>query len=424
MSTGVVAGRRRAWLRLRALVTVAALVALPARARAQGGPTARVRYLGGYTHELPEVVGTSTHDYWAGVVPELSYLFAERRWSLRATYAFTAMVHTRNPAEIANRLTLISSYELSKRTTLLLSADANQTSLSNYLITRPLLDTSAVVVPTTNSRLLTATASEGLLWEASPSVLFGQGVNASYVTSLDPETRIDNVFVTGLVSLERTWKRDALGVELRGAYTNVDTPPIAAQSFVTITAAPRWRHDLTPTLTSLVSAGASGVVSPDAQTEPVVTPFGRGALLYTLDASSLELSYAGGAAPNVLTGQMLVSHQVTLRGGMSLSDRYRVRAGGSVGYLHGSVLDLRNDAPPAPDVDAFLADVDVTWLATEWMQLFARGLFLAQDNGSEAPTFIREAVIFGLQLSSRSPDGIAIPVRFPQRVDRGDATAQ
>ena len=406
----------------RRTVLCAAFVAMPSLARAQGEFTGRVRYLGGYTHELPEVPDRSTEDYWAGVVPELSHLFAERRWNLRTTYALTAMVHTRNPAEIANRLTLISSYELSRRTTLLLSADANQTSLSNYLITRPPLETAAVVVPTTNSRLLTATARQGLTWEASPSVLFGQGVDATYVGSLDPQTPIDNMFVTGLFSLERIWKRDALGIELRGAYTTVDTPPIAAQKFVTITIAPRWRRDLSPELTSSITAGASAVISPDTQTEPILTPFGRAALLYTLGSSSAELSYAGGAAPNILTGQMLRSHQITLRGGMAISERHGVRAGASVGYLHGSILDLRTDARAADDIDAFLSDVDVTWLATDWVQVFARGIFLAQDNGSGAPPFVREAVIIGLQLSSRSADGVAIPLRFPQRVDRGYAT--
>ena len=406
----------------RRTVFCAAFVAMPCLAHAQGELTGRVRYLGGYTHELPEIPDRSTHDYWAGVVPELSHLFAEPRWNLRTTYALTAMVHTRNPAEIANRLTLISSYELSKRTTLLLSADANQTSLSNYLITRPALDTAAVVVPTSNTRLLTMTARQGLTWEASPNVLFGQGVDATYVTSLDPQTTIDNMSVTGLLSLERTWKRDALGVELRGAYTTIDTPPTAAARFVTITVAPRWRHDLSPTLTSLVSAGASAVVSPDSETDPIFAPFGRASLIYTVDSSSLELSYAGGAAPNILTGQMLLSHQVTLRGGTAISERHGIRAGASAGYLHGSIIDLRPDAPARDDVDAFLSDVDVTWLATPWMQVFARGIFLAQDNGSGAPPFIREAVILGLQLSTRSADGVSIPLRFPQRVDRSDAT--
>lgn len=410
--------------RTRSLAISAALLALPSLAHAQGGPTLRIRYMGGYTHELPAIPETSTHDYWTGVVPEASYLFDEPRWSLRTTYAFTAMAHTRNPTEIGNRLTLVSSYELSRRTTLLLSADANQTSLSNYLIARPLLDTTAVVIPSSNSRLLTAAARQGLTWEATPTLLFSQGVDAAYVTSLDPETTVDNVSVSALVALERTWKRDGLGVELRGGYAGVDTPPFPSAKFVTVTAAPRWRHDISSTLTSSISAGASGVLSPDGNTDPIVAPAGRAALLYTPESSSLELSYAGGAAPNTLTGQMLLSHQVMLRGSTPLSERDRVLATSSLSYLHGTLIDLRTNGRTEPDVDAFLADVDVTWQATDFLQFFARGMFVVQDNGSGAPTFIREAVIIGAQLSSSAPDGVLIPVRFPQRVDGGDAPAR
>jgi hypothetical protein len=97
--------------------------------------------------------------------------------------------------------------------------------------------------------------------------------------------------------------------------------------------------------------------------------------------------------------------------------------GSSVAYLHGSVIDLRPDAVPTSDIDALLSDLDVTWLATDWLQLFARGVFSAQDNGLAEPS-VREQVIFGLQVSTASPDGVNIPVRFPQRVDRGDAPAR
>lgn len=407
----------------RIAVISALLVAAPSAAQAQGGVTGRIRYLAGYTHEQPEIYGSS-HDLWTGVVPELSYLFAEKRWLMRTTYAFTATLHSRNPTEIANRLSLVSSYELSRRTNLLLSADANQTSLSNYLVTRPLLDTNTVLVPASNSRLLTVSASQGLTWEASPNVLLGQGTDVSYVTSLDPETRIDNAFASELLSLERTWKRDAVGGELRAGYTSVDTPPTVSGKFVTVGLAPRWRHDFTPELSSTLAVGGAVVFSPTSGTDPLFTPTARAALLYTVEASSAELSYAGGVSPNVLTGQMLRSHLVTLRGNTPLSERHRIVAGASVGYLNGSIVDLRSDVdrPALPDLNALLADADVTWLATDWMQLFVRGVFLAQDNGPDVPAFLREAVVFGAQFSSRSPDGVAIPIRFAQRVDRSDAT--
>lgn len=407
----------------RTLALCAAIVVLPSIAHAQAGPTARVRYLAGYTHDTPEIFG-SNHDWWTGVVPEVSYLFLEPRWTLRATYAFTAAVHTRNPTEIANRVSLLSSFELSRRTNLLFSADANQTSLSNYLVTRPVTEaTTTVLLPPSNSRFLTLLAGQGLTWEASPNVLLGQGVEATYVTSIDPQTTINNVFVGALLSLERTWKRDAVGGELRAAYAGVDTPPTASGKFMTVTAAPRWRHDWSESFSSTIAAGGSVVFSPTSNTDTLFTPSVRAALLYTIqEGSYVELSYLGGVTPNVLTGQLFRSHLVGVRGGTPLSERHRVFATGSVGFLNGRIIDLR-DETLGPEFNGLVSDVDVSWLATDWMQLFARGVFQAQDNGPDLPAFVREAVLVGLQFSTRSPDGVVIPVRFPQRVDRSDASA-
>jgi hypothetical protein len=412
---------------MRALVraaAVAAALALAARpAAAQGGLTARARYLGGYTHESPATLG-SPHDLWTGVVPELSYLHVDLRWVLRSTYAFTAALHTRNATEVANRITLLSSFEATRRLSLLFLADANQTSLSNYLITRPLFETSVVAVPTSNSRLLTSTASQGLRWEATPRVFLGQSLDATYVMSLDPEIAIENVFANAGLTLDRAWKRDAIGGELRVGYASVDTPPAPAQNAVTITATPRWRRDLTASLSTSIAAGASVAFSPEGDPQPVLLPFGRAALLYTSETTTAELGYVGGVQPTTLTGQILRSHLVSMRAITPLSERHHVMLGGSIGYLRGSAIDLRGDSAPPPNLDALLADADVSWLVNDWLSLFARGLFLAQDTGAAAPRYHREALIVGFQLSTRAPDGVAIPLRFPQRIDQADATRQ
>lgn len=409
----------RAWA---PVALVALLAVVPSVAGAQGGLTARARLLGGYTYQTPAVLDT-THDFWAGVMPELSYLvLQDPRGLLRLTYAFTAIAHTRDPAEIANRLTLASSYELSKSTTLVVSADVYQSSLSNYLATNPVLDTAVMVLPTFNSRLITSSGSETLAWDVSPRVTLAQSLEAVYVTSLDPEVDIDNFFATAALSAERTWTFDGLGVDLRTGYASLHTAPLPEQRFVTLTGAPRWRHDYTPELSSSLSGGASLVLSPDDGARTIVVPYARAALLYTLGPTSAELSYAGGTQPSALIGQMLRSHVVTLRGTTPLSERHRVFLGGSVGYLHGAIVDLRPDAVPIDDFDAILGTGDLSWVATDWMQLFVRGLFTAQDGAGATELSVREAVTLGIQFSTSAPDGIIVPLRLPQRVDRTDVT--
>ena len=398
----------------------AALACSPRAAGAQTGFSARARFLGGYTHQSPAAFG-SAHDLWAGVLPELSYLaLDDPRGLLRFTYAFTGTLHTRDATEIANRLTVESAYELSSRTTLLLSAEAYQTSLTNYLVTQPVIDNPVVVLPSVNTRLLTSSLREALAWEASPDVTLGETIDATSVRSLDPEMDIDNVFVSGGVSAERTWKVDGLGAEVRGGYASLHTAPLPDQRFVTLTGAPRWRRDYTPELSSSLSGGASVVLGPDGNARTIVVPYARAALLYGLGPTLAELSYFGGAQPSALTGQMLRSHSVTLRGTTPLSQREAVVLGGSVGGMHGAIIDLRPDAAPTDDFDAVLANADVSWAATSWLQVFVRGLVTAQTGAGAVEASVREAVTVGVQLST-SP-GTVIPLRLPQRVDGSDRT--
>ncbi len=411
----------RAFLRAVACcsVTLSCLL-VPAAAAAQGGLTLRARGLAGYTHERPEVLG-SEHDLWSSAIPEMSYLVLEPRWMLRATYSFTTTVHTRNPNQIAQRFALASSYEVSRRTQLLLNAEANQSTISNYLLTGPAGSTPTVTaLPLANTNIFTATAGQGIAWEASPVLLFGQHADGAFVTSLDDDVSLTSVFANVGVSLERLWKNDAVGGDLRGGFARTDAAPLPVTTFYSITAAPRWRHDWTESVSHSLSGGATLVLSPDGQSDPFVAPYGRASVLYTEDLTSAELAYAGGVAPNLLSGQLLRSHQVTLRGTTPLSQHHRVTLSGSVGYLRGQILVLDDRITQPPAFDAFLSDADISWLATDHLSLFGRYQFFGQFGGP-GNSFLREAIIFGVQIASRPPDGVRIPTQFAQRVDRSEA---
>jgi hypothetical protein len=210
-------------------------------------------------------------------------------------------------------------------------------------------------------------------------------------------------------------------VEGRASYANLHSAPAPDEKFVTLTAAPRWRHDYTPEISSSLTGGVSFVLSPDGNTRNIVVPFARAAALYAQGLTIAELSYFAGAQPSALTAQMVRSHTVTLRGTTPMSDRYGVFVGGSVGAMHGAVIDLRRDGVPMEDFDTLLADADMTWMATEWLQFFVRGLISSQFGGGAPEATIREAVTIGIQLST-SADAILVPLRLPQRVDKSDVT--
>ena len=388
----------------------------------QGGLTLRARGLGGYTHERPEVLG-SEHDVWTAGNPEISYLFIEPRWLLRATYGATLTLHSRNPSELAHRFQLLSSFELTKRSQLFLNGEVRQSSLSTYLFTTPTTNTALVTLarPVVNTNVFTATAGEGLAWEESPVVLLSQSADVAYIKSLEELFPLESFFANVGLAAERLWRNDAVGLDVRAGYAQTEVPPVPSTQFLIGTAAPRWRHDWSQEISSTLSAGASVVTRIDRKADEQIAPFGRAAVLYTVDATSAELSYAGGFAPNLLSGQLLRSHQFTLRGATPLSVRHRVTAAASVGYLRGQVVVLDEAIPSPPPFDAFLSDFDVTWLADDHISLFGRYQFYGQFAGPGA-SFLREAVIVGVTVSTAPPDGVRIQSQFSQRVDRRETS--
>lgn len=410
--------------RMRVLALCAVLGAAlgaTSHAHAQAGLTERLRIQGIYSNQTGK---TPPDDFAGQVVPELSLLVLGKRSQLRVTYTFAATAHTTLPTDIANRVNLTSTFELSKRTTLLLSADAGHSTVANALILGGSSTVPVGAVPLTTGQLLTTRVSEGTSWEAGPVVRFNQSVGASYITTIDAPQSLDSYLVNAIVSVDRTWKSDAVGIDFRGGYSVSRAEPLPQEHLIPLAVTPHWRHDISQTLSSSVAAGAFIVLSPDPGTRALVGPFGQASLTYLLDDATLSMIGSVGAQPNALTAQLLFAEQVTLRATAPLSIERGVVASSSVGYVHSTIIDAAANVARDPNADTFIADAGLGWLPTPAVELFARYQFLQQVSAESAvaatPQFQRNAVILGIQLSSR-PDPIHVPTRFPQRVDRSDA---
>ncbi len=408
--------------RLRALAIGGALLVLPATASAQAGLTERLRIQGGYTY----VQNTQPpDDRWAGVAPELSYTVLEPLWMLRVTYGFAANVHTTFPVDISNRLSLASSFELSKRTSLLLNADATETTIASLLATQPANNAVIGALPPGDTHLLATNAAEGISYELGPVVTMTEGVNGSYVTSFGSGPTVDNIFGGAYLGLERLWKKDSLGLDGRMGYARTRTDPLPLATFYNASLAPKWRHDINRQFTASLSTGATIVWSPDQHTKPKLGPFIQASLLYAWSDSTLEGVYTTGFVPNQLTAQLLQSDQITIHATTLLSVRHHISGAASAGFVHGTLVNLRTDLPTPPGFNSYVADAELDWSPAEAVTLFTRYQFLdqitdQQANTTATPPIVRNAVIVGIQLSSRADD-LRVPGRFPQRVDRGDA---
>jgi hypothetical protein len=283
-------------------------------------------------------------------------------------------------------------------------------------------------VPLGIGQLFTSRVGEGVSWEVSPRMRFTQLADATYITTIGAPANLslEAYLANGVLSLDRVWPTDAIGVDLRGGYAQASVPPLPTSRLIPLALTPHWRHDISRTFTSLFVAGATVVVSPDPGTKTLAGPFAQATLRYLLDDSTFDLTGSVGTTANALTAQLLYADQVTFATTTALSVRHHIVGSAGLGYTHGSVIELRRAVTPQPDFDAFIGDVGVTWAPTPAVGLFARYQFVDQITATgvgaaATPALQRHAVIIGIQLSAR-PDPIRVPTQFPQRVDRSDAS--
>jgi hypothetical protein len=408
-----------------ALLTILGATSATRRAHAQTTLTERLRVQGIYSTQTGTVPPT---DIAAQAVPELSLLDVSKRSQVRATYTFAITAHSTLPADISNRLVVTSAFDLSKRTSFLLGAEAGHTTVTNSLILRNPANAPTSAVPIGIGQIFTSRLSEGVSWEASSRMRFTQLADATYISTIDapPNLSVEAYLANLVLSLDRVWPTDAIGVDLRGGYAESHVAPLPRSRLVPIGLTPHWRHDISRTLTSLVVGGGTVVLSPDPDTKRLVAPFGQGTLSYLLDDSTFDLTASIGTTANALTAQLLNAEQATFRTTTTLSNAHHVVASAGVGYTHGTVIELRRNIVPQPPFDAFIADAGVSWSPTLAVDLFTRYQFVDQITASgvgltATPALQRHAVIIGIQISAR-PDPVRVPTRFPQRVDRGDAS--
>jgi hypothetical protein len=395
--------------------------------------TERARIQTGFITEARSPPAPRTEDVYIAAVPELALFWGNKNTLVGASYQLTGALHSLGGAsEIANRVALQLATTPSRRTSLVLTGYAAQTTLNNFLVSQPAGGTNVTIFPSIGSRVITSGVTQGLSYELTPRVRIDQSADANVTTTLAPTPPLDTFFVGAGLGLEHVWPRDGLGAEARAVYAIVRaTPPTPDQEYVTMTAGPRWRHDWSRAVSSLVSAGATVLTSPDANARSLLAPYARGSLVYNVIDVTFDISASTSIIPAPLTGQVTRAHQATLHGAVPISRHHRVYAGASVGYFRGDILDRVTPANHQT-FDTFLTDLDVTWEVKPLVSLFARYQFIAQVGETNLlgvnPSFLRDMILFGVLLSSRPPPlsasggtGPAVPTRLPQRVDRSDA---
>ncbi|HVJ88472.1 MAG TPA: hypothetical protein VM580_01635, partial [Labilithrix sp.] len=149
-----------------AFVTCAGVLTLSLPAGAESTMAERLRVQGGFITQARPRPAPRVDDVFIGAVPELALYWARPSGLFSLNYQLTGALHSLSGAsEIANRLVLASLWDMTSRATLILSAEAAQTSFSNLLISRQAADSTVALFPPNSNRIFSARVNEGINYE-------------------------------------------------------------------------------------------------------------------------------------------------------------------------------------------------------------------------------------------------------------------
>ncbi len=257
------------------------------------------------------------------------------------------------------------------------------------------------------SRWSAARAAQSLTWDWSPRTTLRQQLDAVYTKSFVSNLSIDAAALTHALSLSYASKRDIFAGEARASLLHATSTNTPSRLASTVTLAPQWQRAISPSTTSLVSAGATWLARLDANAPHVIVPTVRGAIVHSapkkMQDTSSSITYLGGIQTTLLSGQILYAHQVAIDHITSVAHpALRLRT--SLSFLHGLAIDQwrrardSDGATPLGDasVDAFNVLAELAWLPVPRIAVLVRASAQMQVYDTNIRGIAREGIILGV----------------------------
>jgi len=359
------------------------------------------------------------------VRPGISLYSGSPRLLWRVGYLFVGRLNLagNGPDTYSNQASLSLAAQLSRRTTMTLSAAVTQGSTGFQLSQRePDAGEPAIRAPG-NPDLVSASLAEFLAYELGPHFRLGQGISATLSAPQDDLSLFSST-VTGSLALDRMFPSDAIGVEVSSAFSRLQ--PLLAEGDpyfnITNSVVGRWNHDFDYRWNGQLTAGVQQVVTLAGSYPLAIVPTGSVTARYVAGTALGSIGFTHGAATNLQTGTVSMTDQIAARGFVSFDPIMPRLLGGSVGFLHNEPLGEASALVAAGTGNAFQADVGLTWGLTDEVLATARysvAYQFGQDGG--IPPSLAQVVLIGVT-ARYSNARYAPPVpRLGQRVDGGDA---
>lgn len=373
--------------------------------------------------------GGRTQSLFWMLSPGVVLAYAQPRFLQRLAYRYEYDLYFNSGASSgsSHRLDYRGFFELSRRITLVLGANATQSDrFSKVAFAAPGAD-AVGAVPTGTGSYLAAAADEALGFDLAEGWRSWQSGSFVLQRPLFGTEAPHSTGVSARWGIERSFFEDAVGLEARGDYTwvthtiAVDGTPLRNQRQASAGGVALWRRDWGRYLTSSAEAGALRVqrLSTD---RGFWTPVGAATLAYATEDGDAELGYAHTLTSNALLGQTLLVDEFRLRGTLPLTKKGELGLAGTCGYQRGRLLD--EYAELATRVSVMLADVSLDWQATKLLALGVRYQHIRQKSGADTPplpvSFVQNNVLVGATLRLPPEKDMPRAYRSPRRVDRSD----
>lgn len=341
---------------------------------------------------------------------------------LGVTTSVTLHWHERDADTWSSRAEYQGLFDLDPRTWILVGTSASTTRAWTATIVTPAGAGELSGTLQGTGTTLTLGADETLSHDLTRSLRGWQGARFAHGRSLDDSAQPYSTGTQASFGLERSFRLDAFGLELRGEYGTVSSSaarPSARQ--LTSTAVVIHRHDLGRYLTSRLEAGAMRVDRPSSG-RYFWHPSALAALAHTGDWGGAALSYSHRATTSVTLGQTLLVDEVLLSGAVPLLGERTLVVAGSAGYQRGRVIE--EDASRGARLEIALADLALAWQLAPSAALGLRYQHTRQLSDGTAPpdplSFRRNSVLAGVSLRFPPETELRRPLRQPLRVDRAD----
>jgi hypothetical protein len=415
---------------MRSRAALLAIVLCAGSARANTVVQGMATVQGGYnTNPLGQPFGRP--DWFADFRPglRLTSLFDRGLFYAQYTFDATLYLHRSAASGYSNDFSVGTLLLTSRTTSVTLMAGVLQSNVNNIQALQTSVSAPVVILPAGTQEFVSARVGAGVNWDVTPAWRLSENSNFTTFIPLSEGLRrsydLNNLLVAG-----RSWRRDALDLQLRLDYINFPEETltggaIAAGSDQLLQAvSARWLHDFGSFFSTELMGGVLLAMRASDGGGRLWRPVARAALHYRREEGTADLSYEHSVDASLFSGATYDNDTVTLRIGVPLGRTSGAAFAASGAYMRSNVYNAFLGTL-AGSSDVWLADATLSWAPWHEMTFFLRYSFTDQIGNpadlTPIPSFMRHLVVAGVTIVFPAEAAAPAGFRASVRADRADA---